>query len=96
MRVEYSKRATADLRHIADYYARSDDQAVGEMIAAGIREVVARIARLPQMERAVVQRPVVRATLLLPYRYKIFYRIRSNTVRIVHIRHTSRRPWPNE
>jgi hypothetical protein len=38
MRVEYSKRAVADLRHIAAYYARSGNPALGERIAARIRE----------------------------------------------------------
>ncbi|HEY4517052.1 MAG TPA: type II toxin-antitoxin system RelE/ParE family toxin [Candidatus Paceibacterota bacterium] len=96
MKIEYSKRATSDLRHIADYHARSDEQAVGERIATGIREIVARIVRSPQMGRAVVQRPGVRAALLLHYHYKIFYKIIRKTVRIVHIRHTSRRPWPSD
>ena len=31
------------------------------------------------------------------YRYKIFYRIvEEDTVEIMHIRHTSRQPWPEE
>jgi plasmid stabilization system protein ParE len=31
------------------------------------------------------------------YRYKIFYSIiDENTVEIVHVRHTSRRPWQPE
>ena len=25
--------------------------------------------------------------------YKIYYRVRNNTVELIHIRHTSRRPW---
>jgi toxin ParE1/3/4 len=27
------------------------------------------------------------------YRYKIFYSITGDTVEILHVRHTSRRPW---
>jgi len=93
MRVEYSKRAIADLRQIAAYFARADAPAVGERIAARIQEVVTRIAELPLSGRPVVQRPGVRVALLLSYRYKIFYRVMGDTVRIVHIRHTSRRPY---
>jgi toxin ParE1/3/4 len=93
MRVEYSKRAVADLREIATYYARSGNRAVAEKIATRIQEVVARIAALPLSGRPVVQRLGVRVALLPSYRYKIFYRVMGDTIRIVHIRHTSRRPY---
>jgi plasmid stabilization system protein ParE len=35
----------------------------------------------------------VRVVLLIRYPYKIFYRILQDRIRILHIRHTSRRPW---
>jgi plasmid stabilization system protein ParE len=94
MRVEYSKRSLSDLSKIADYCATLDNPAVGERLAARIREVVARIARVPQSGRSVVQRPGVRVAPLLRYPYLIFYAVRGDTVRILHIRHTSQRPWP--
>ena len=94
MNVEYSKRAVSDLRQIAAYYARSDDAAVGEKIASAIRDLVSRIAQTPEWGRPVVQRPGVRVMLLVRYRYKIFYRILGTAIRIIHIRHMSRRPWP--
>ena len=93
MRVEYSKRAITDLRQIAAYYARSGAPTVGERIAARIQEVVARIAGWPLSGRSIAQRPGVRVILLLGYRYKIFYRVTGDTIRILHIRHTSRRPY---
>jgi toxin ParE1/3/4 len=93
MRVEFSKRAISDLRQIAAYYARSGAPAIGERIAARIQEVIARIATSPMSGRPVVQRPGVRVVLLLSYRYKIFYTVMGDTIRIVHIRHTSRRPY---
>jgi toxin ParE1/3/4 len=37
--------------------------------------------------------PTVRVKVVLGYRYKIFYRIREYGIEIVHVRHTSRRPW---
>ncbi len=94
MKFEYSKRAVSDLRRIADYHTRLDDPRVGERIGARIREVVAGLAPSPERGRPVVQRPGVRVVLLLQFRYKIFYRVAGETLRIVHIRHTSRRPWP--
>ena len=89
MRVEYSKRAIADLRQIASYYGRSGNPALAERIAARIQEVVTQITGSPLSGRSVVQRPGVRVMLLVNYRYKIFYRVAGNTVRIIHIRHTS-------
>lgn len=40
----------------------------------------------------------VRAKTVMKYRFKIFYRIAASddTIEIVHVRHTSRRPWRDE
>ena len=41
--------------------------------------------------------PEVRVKVMRRYRYKIFYRIvEDDTVEIMHVRHTSRRPWSEE
>jgi plasmid stabilization system protein ParE len=93
MRVEYSKRAIGDLHEIAAYYTRSGDPATAARIATRIQEVIARVAVSPLSGRPVVQRPGVRVVLLLRYRDKIFYRVAEDTIRIIHIRHTSRRPY---
>jgi len=75
MRVEYSKRAVADLRQIAAYYVRPSNAAIAERIAERIQQVMARIAVLPLSGRAVVGRQGVRVALLPSYHYKIFYRV---------------------
>jgi toxin ParE1/3/4 len=93
MKVEYSRRAISDIHNIAAFYARSDYPAVGEDVATRIQQVVDRIARLPLSGRPVAERPGVRVVPLLRYRWNIFYAVSSETVRILHIRHTSRRPW---
>jgi toxin ParE1/3/4 len=93
MRVEYSKRAITDLRKIAAYHLRSDDPQVAAAIEQRIRATIVRIARSPDSGPPVVQRPGVRVALVLRYRYKIFYHVMGETIRIVHIRHTARRPW---
>jgi plasmid stabilization system protein ParE len=85
MRVEYSKRATSDIRRIVAYYDRSRNPAVAERIAARIQEVVAQITGSPLSGRSVIQRPGVRVVLLSNYRYKIFYRVADETIRIIHI-----------
>jgi plasmid stabilization system protein ParE len=89
MRVEYSKRAVSDITQIVAYYDCSGNPAVAERIAARIQEVVAQITGSPLSGRSVVQRPGVRVVLLVSHRYKIFYRVAGDTIRIIHIRHTS-------
>ena len=93
MKAEYSQRALTDLRDIAAYYAASDNPTVGEAVAARIQEVVARLELAPRSGRPVPEREGVRVAPLLRYSYNIFYAVIGETVRIVHIRHTSRRPW---
>jgi plasmid stabilization system protein ParE len=94
MKVEYSKRALADLRTIAAYFASAGDPRVADAVATAIRQTVDRIARHPESGRPVVQRPGLRVVLLPRHRYKIFYATGADAIRVVHIRHTSRRPWP--
>ncbi len=33
---------------------------------------------------------------LIRYPYKIFYRVFEDAIRVLHIRHASRRPWTRE
>jgi plasmid stabilization system protein ParE len=93
MRVEYSKRAVADLRKIGAYYRDSADPLAALAVERRIREVVARIGRSPKSAPPVINRSGLRVVLVLRYPYKIFYRVIGDVVRIVHIRHTARRPW---
>lgn len=93
MKVEYTNRAVTDLRK-----ASADSRAAfGDPVAAAlerrIREVIDHIGANPEAAPQVVQRPGMRVFPLLRYPYKIFYRVLSDRVRIVHIRHMSRRPW---
>jgi plasmid stabilization system protein ParE len=94
MTVEYSRRALTDLRDIAAYYASSDHPAVGEAVAARIQEVTARLEAAPRSGRPVAEREGVRVVPLLRHSYNIFYTLAGGTVRVIHIRHSSRRPWP--
>ena len=92
MKVEYSKRATADLQKVS-----ADSRVFGKAVSASlenyIRSTVANIGRYPQAAPQVAERPSVHVTPLVRYPYKIIYRILKDRVRILHIRHTSRQPW---
>jgi toxin ParE1/3/4 len=93
MRVEYSKRSLADLRTIAEFHRQSGQVDLALAIEQRIRATIVRIAQSPASAPLVAQRPGVRVTFVLRYHYKIFYAVRNDAIRIVHIRHTSRRPW---
>lgn len=98
MKVEYAKKALSDLRDIATYYGAFDNPVIAAKVAARIQEVVARIAGAPASGRPVIERPGVRVVSLLHYHYNIFYfyAISGATIRVLHIRHTSRRPWSGD
>jgi plasmid stabilization system protein ParE len=95
MKVEYSRRATADLRKVSP-----DSRAFGDAVASAVeerfREIVAYLADHPEAFAQVVERPGMRVVPLVSYPYKIFYRILEDRIRILHIRHTSRRPWTKQ
>jgi plasmid stabilization system protein ParE len=92
MKVEFTKRATADLLKIS-----ADSRAFGDAVTAAverrIRQIIAHIAAHPEMAARVIERPGMHVIPLIRYPYKIFYRVLEDRVRILHIRHASRRPW---
>ena len=93
MKVEYSRRAVADLRKISTDSRRAFGERVAEALEARIRAVVDRISRYPLSAPEVEQRPVRHVVPLARYPFKIFYRILDDRVRMLHIRHTARQPW---
>ena len=92
MKLVYSRRAVADLGEIAIYYAANASPAIAEAIERRLVNVIDRICHAPEASPRVSQRSQVRAATVVRYPFRIFYRIRGDTVDILHIRHTSRRP----
>jgi toxin ParE1/3/4 len=95
MKVEFTKRALIDLRKVS-----ADSRIFGERVAAAvetrIHAVIAHIAEHPEAAAPIVERPGMRVVPLIRYPYKIFYRTLKDRVRILHIRHSARRPWTKE
>ena len=97
MRIRYSPRATRDLEAIHEYLAkRSPGGAVNVMTA--IFASIEFIRRHPEAAPAVSNIAGVRGVVVHRYRFKVFYRVVSgeDAIEIVHVRHTSRRPWSGE
>jgi len=92
MTLVYSKRAIADLDQIATYYTAHASPTIAESIGRQLLGVIARIERHPEAAPRVTQRPQVRVATVARYPFRIFYRVNNETIDILHIRHTSRRP----
>jgi toxin ParE1/3/4 len=97
MRVRYSPRATRDLDAIHEYLAKRSPRGAVNVMAT-IFASVEFIRRNPEAAPAVQKIAGVRGVVVNRYRFKVFYRVieRDDVVEIVHVRHTSRRPWEGE
>ena len=93
MKVVYSPRAVRDLEAIAAYYHTVGEPRIAVAVAERIEYVVNRLGRLPRSAPRVVGRANVRVALVLRFPYKIYYRVRTDDIEILHIRHTARHPW---
>jgi toxin ParE1/3/4 len=94
VRVRYTPRALGDIDQIYKYLdKRSARGALNVLLAiyAGIRFVAERPAAAERTDD-----PNVRVKIVRRYRYKIFYRFVGETVEILHVRHSARRPWKSE
>ena len=92
MKLVYSRRALADLDGISAHYAASASPAIADLVGRRLEDVIDRICRVPQSSPRVSQRSEVRVATVVRYPVPIFYRVREDTIDILHIRHTSRRP----
>ena len=93
MKLVYSRRTLADLEAIAIYYSTHASPTIAASIEQRLVDVIDRISRAPEAAPRVSRRSAVRAVTVVRYPFRIFYRVRSDTVDILHIRHTSRRPF---
>jgi plasmid stabilization system protein ParE len=97
MKIRYSRRATRDLDSVHEYLAkRSPRGAVNVMTA--IFASVEFIRRHPEAAPAVSNIAGVRGVVVHRHRFKVFYRVLTpeEIIEIVHVRHTSRRPWSGD
>ena len=95
MNVVYRQRALADIDDIFQYLQERNPAGARNVMRA-IHDGIRIIGRLPYASRR-TSNPEIRVRIVPRYRYKIFYRIiDADTIRIIHIRHASRRPWTPE
>ena len=92
MRVSYSRRALAQLDEIFAYIAK-DNAAAAAAVVNRIDALIALLGKYPTMGRA-TDKEGVRVMGVRRYPYLIFYKILpdGDEIRILRVRHTSRRP----
>lgn len=93
MRVRVSPRARRDLQSIRDFYLAENSNAA-ERVAQEILRAIALLRHQPSIGIRSIRRSDIRSKLVTGLPYRIHYRIRGAVLEILHVRHTSRRPWP--
>jgi plasmid stabilization system protein ParE len=89
MRVRWLRRARQNLDEEASYIA-ADDPAAGRAVVERVLEAVATLSQHPDLGRP-GRVPGTRELVVPRTRYLVPYRVRSGTVEILRVFHTSRR-----
>jgi toxin ParE1/3/4 len=96
MRVIYTDEALRDLDGILTYIGKHYP-GVSVSFENRLRATVRRIAAWPESAPRIEQRMGVRVVPLLPYPYRLFYRVTVDTVEILYLHHAARQePWDVE
>jgi plasmid stabilization system protein ParE len=93
MRVVFHPGVGDDLEAIFRWL-RTERPTVVEPLSREIGDAIGRISVWPEMAPVAEKRKHIRVLTLMHHPYRIFYRVRRDAVEILHIRHTSRAPWP--
>jgi plasmid stabilization system protein ParE len=95
MRIRYTDTALGEIDEIISYIER-DNAAAAEAVADAIETTVAWLSR--QWEAApVVYQENVRAKMVKPYAYRVYYVVDDNELIIRNVRSTrQQRPWENK
>jgi toxin ParE1/3/4 len=90
MKVRYTPRAFSDLDVIRTYIAQFNPAAAGRVVTL-IEKIVTRLADFPESGQRAdeLDAHVVFSTR---YPYRVYYRVTSDEVLILHIRHAAKRP----
>lgn len=91
MRVRYTPAAFADREAIFAYLHEQSPQAARAVVGLIARRIE-ELADAPRKGRP-TDRAGIYTLWIAPRPYRVFYRIDGDDVVIIHIRHTSRRPW---
>ena len=94
MKLQYRAQALNDIDAIHRYLEERSPSGARSVLRA-IYASVQLIAEHPLSYQR-TDDPDIRVHVVQRYRYKIFYSVVGEAVEIIHVRHTSRRPWTGE
>lgn len=95
MKVVYTDEAISELDAILGYI-HEHYPGIVPRFQTRLRTATARVGAWPESAPPVHHYPHVRSVTLAPYPYRLFYRVKSDRIEILHVRHTARRlPWEN-
>lgn len=89
MRVEWLRKAVSNLDQEAAHIA-ADDPSAARLVVKRVLDAVAQLEEQPEMGRP-GRVPGTRELVVLKTRYLVPYRVRSGTVQVLRVFHTSRR-----
>ena len=94
MRLRYRAQALSDIDSIHRYLDKRSPSGARNVVRA-IYASIQLIAEHPLSYQR-TDDPDIRVHVVRRYRYKNFYSVAGDAVEIIHVRHTSRRPWTGE
>jgi len=94
MKVRYTARALAERERIFSYLNERNPQAARRIVGRIIRRIRS-LEHNPYSGRR-TDRGDLHTFWVAGTTYRVYYRIDRDAVVIIHIRHTSQRPWPGE
>jgi addiction module RelE/StbE family toxin len=93
MRIRYTPRARDDLDSIFSYLVEYSPASAIRLERLNI-QMIDGLRDFPEIGPATDSG--ARVLLVGRFPYRVFYRVEGDEVQILHIRHTSRRPWIGE
>lgn len=89
MRLRYTAPAQADVEAILQASARDYPGSTADLIAH-IRRIQQRIAQWPRIAPVVQGQRDIHVIPLVRYPFRIYYRVASDAIEVLHVRHSSR------
>ncbi len=91
VKIRYARAAQRYLSSIFAYLVERSPQAK-RLVAARLSNAIRLIADNPGIGMQ-TQRPGIFVKFVPRSSYRIFYRVKGETLEIIHVRHAARRPW---
>jgi toxin ParE1/3/4 len=90
VKLRYRLKAQSDIARIFDYLDEQSPQAC-KNVEAGLKTALNLLVKFP-FAGGSTTRPGTRRLVVTPYPYAIFYRETADSIVVISIRHTARRP----